>query len=51
MQDFDLTDIDTSISDLLLAASEVDDMNIEHPPGFYVQNSTASTNTSAAAIN
>ena len=35
MQSFDLQDVDLSLSSLLLAAEEVENVNFEHPIGFH----------------
>jgi hypothetical protein len=42
MQDFDLADVDGSMYNLLLAAEEVENMDTEHPPGFYDRPAPAS---------
>ncbi len=37
MQEFDMTDVETSMLSLLLAAGEVENMNTDHPPGYYTR--------------
>jgi len=43
MQDFDVIDVKSSMRALLLAAEEVENMNMEHPPGFHAGRTTKST--------
>jgi hypothetical protein len=46
MRDFDVADVELSMLTLLLAAEEVENMNFEHPPGFYAR-TTNNTNVTA----
>jgi hypothetical protein len=44
MRDFDVADIETSMQNLLLAAEQADNIDPEHPPGFYARPNNAIPN-------
>ena len=37
MQEFNETDVESSFNSLVLAAEQVDNMNVEHPAGHYAR--------------
>jgi hypothetical protein len=45
MQTFDVENVEVSLESLLLAAEEVENMNMDHPAGFYAHPINATANS------